>query len=427
MSKIPSCPKHKTPLALSEKKLDFAGTSYTVCIGSCQRCSTQYINRRFMSSNSVTIAGQKYEYLAELPSINAIAAKPEIETTSKRGPASQKLDDIERYFLKAAKEMQHEDEIERLTMRNTSLEQENERLKLQLKSLDAQQKAQQLQDQEQLRMQSERIIRTLAEKHRKELADAVAEYQARINRLNRMHKETLDKVQKTLQEQLNAERLRTATLHQKNAALSQQIEVLTKQHSNSKPPAKQITFIKEKLYVCSGTIRCDKFNHRRENVTAIIDTLKGAPISMTVCHCKDCNLYYIRDVVFDLCREKYGTLLGKFIREPNGMNLGQTANCRELAPESLLHINGYNVNQTVNLSPNERRKILTYVIESRIMDKRDIQNHLSYLIMMGQSNPSKAVAISRWRSDIQWVNDYRAGTQDTVWLSGTAMYKYRKK
>ena len=102
-----------------------------------------------------------------------------------------------------------------------------------------------------------------------------------------------------------------------------------------------------------------------------LTTLKGAPISMTVCHCKDCNLYYIRDVVFDLCREKYGTLLGKFIREPNGMNLGQTSNCRELAPESLLHINGYNVNQTVNLSPDERRKILTYVIESRIMDKRD--------------------------------------------------------
>ena len=94
----------------------------------------------------------------------------------------------------------------------------------------------------------------------------------------------------------------------------------------------------------------------------------------------------------------------------------------ELALELLLHMNGYNVNQIVNSSSNDRHKILSYIIESNIITKQEIKNHLTYLINM---NHRRKVAVERWKSDIQWVNDYHLEEQDLAWLSGTAMYRFR--
>ena len=119
-------------------------------------------------------------------------------------------------------------------------------------------------------------------------------------------------------------------------------------------------------------------------------------------------------------------MLGRFVCLEDGSQLG-LGGYGELAPESLLHMNGYNVNQTVDLSTEERRKILTYVIESRIMNKADIRNHLSFLIKQNQSRPNMSVAVSRWQADMVWVNDYHAGQQSTVWLRGTAMYRHRHR
>lgn len=274
---------------------------------------------------------------------------------------------------------------------------------------------------------SQRIAEDLLSAHKAELNSTVTEYQLRIERLNRLHQSAIDEVQKNAHAELDAERHRVSQLRHDNAALSKQVESLSKQLAKAKGPVRQVVFVDEKLYICGGTIKCEKYSHDIEEVTGIIDTVRGNPVSMTVCHCKSCKLYYVRDTVFESYREKYGSLLGKFVRQADGMKMGLITAYGELAPESLLHMNGYNVNQTDNLSPGERRKILTYVIESHIMSRYDIRNHLSYLVKMNQYNPSKSIAASRWKSGIQWVNDYHIDKQDTVWLSGTAMYKHWHK
>lgn len=427
MAKIPLCPKHKSQLSLSEKTLEFAGFSHSVCVGTCPKCSAKYISQQLMSCSTISIEGQKYEYLASLPKASKSSSHHLVISSTAKEKTAQQMDDIEQYFLNAEKDIVQQETIDSLTA-------ENKALRAQLESVSAQFARAEKKHQEEvdalrseMKTKSEQAVRAFEKKHKEAVEKAVEEYKARIDRLNALHQRNIAEIQQSSKAELEAERRRTTALQQANASLTKQYEALSKQVQNSKTPTKQIVFVNEKLYVCGGTIRCEKFNHRREDVTAIIDTVRGTPVTMTVCHCKDCNLYYVRDMVFESYRDKYGALLGKFVRQADGMKLGQMSTYGELAPESLLHMNGYNVNQTVNLSPSERRKILMYVIESRIMDKHDIRNHLSYLVKMNQSNRSKDVAVSRWLSDIQWVNDYRSGMQDTVWLSGTAMYKYWRK
>ena len=109
------------------------------------------------------------------------------------------------------------------------------------------------------------------------------------------------------------------------------------------------------------------------------------------------------------------------------MTLSKYHKYDKMASESILHINGYNVGQVDNLSVSERHKILTYIIESGIMSKNDIKNHLSYLININQHSSKNATAVSRWKSDIQWANDYHSDSQNIVGLSGTALYRYRHR
>lgn len=119
--------------------------------------------------------------------------------------------------------------------------------------------------------------------------------------------------------ELKNERRSVAALRSTNEVLSKKVDSLTQQLSAARQTTKRVVFVDEKLYVCGGTIRCEKYHLNYENVTGVIDTIKGVPVTMTVSHCRDCRLYFIRDVVFDSCREKYGTLLGKFIRKKDGI------------------------------------------------------------------------------------------------------------
>ena len=412
MAKQIICPKHKEPLAISSKSISFADSSYTVCIGSCPKCSVQYISKHLIPGSGVTIDGQKYVYLSELPSAADVFPKQPNAKEKGSEKKPQNMDDIENYFLAAEKEIQQQEEHDQLVEQNRLLLQQLTRIRRRLTEVESQHQKQ---------------ISDLLSAHKAELNSTVTEYQLRIERLNRLHQSAIDEVQKNAHAELDAERHRVSQLRHDNAALSKQVESLSKQLAKAKGPVRQAVFVDEKLYICGGTIKCEKYSHDIEEVTGIIDTVRGNPVSMTVCHCKSCKLYYVRDTVFESYREKYGALLGKFVRQADGMKMGLITAYGELALESLLHMNGYNVNQTDNLSPGERRKILTYVIESHIMSRYDIRNHLSYLVKMNQYNPSKSIAVSRWKSDIQWVNDYHIDKQDTVWLSGTAMYKHWHK
>ena len=74
--------------------------------------------------------------------------------------------------------------------------------------------------------------------------------------------------------------------------------------------------------------------------------------------------------------------------------------------ESELYCYGYNVNQTENLTTDQRRKILTLLIDNNLMSKNKIMNHLSYLINSRRNMNNFRYAISKWKEDNEFISKY---------------------
>lgn len=353
----------------------------------------------------VIIEGQRYKYLPTLPS-------------SHEEILIDYNDEIDSVPSISEEEMRILKEIEDLKNDKTSLQEQLIMQEQKLNDIEALHSVQ---------------INDLKTKHLEELEQKVRtlkeEYRRKFNEYSTASESNLSQKLIETQKQLKASRQTSAALQNENKILTEKIKKLEQELAEAKAPSKQIIFVDEKLYICGGIIKCEKYNHHHEDVTGLLDTHEGTTIEMTVRHCKDCNLYYIHKTVYESYREKYGALLGNFISVPNGMDLGKDSfiGAGKLAPESILHINGYNVNQKVDLPPEYRRKILTYLIESRILTKSDIREHLEFLINQNKNVPAKSEAVSRWNSDLRWVNDFHHGQQYAVWLNGTALYKNLKK
>ena len=97
---------------------------------------------------------------------------------------------------------------------------------------------------------------------------------------------------------------------------------------------------------------------------------------MTVTYCKDCNRFFISEVSYEYYRKKYGAIIGNIKLEHSNV----TYNGEFLAEESPLHLCGYNVNQQDNYSREERRFIISKIIDRGIMSKYEVINYLEYFI-----------------------------------------------
>lgn len=394
MRKVALCPKHKQPLNLKNETIQLADHSIDLCTGTCPHCDTTYVNHPIMSFSIITIAGRSFKYLPGMPD------KAEIPQESEKDRLIKQL--TEQNASLQFKLAEANKTIEKLNKRDSKYYQEIENS---------------------LRNKMQSKIQNVKKEYEKEIKKQKEQL---LNQQNAKRKDFLE-TQRIFTAKIDSANSHIKMLQSEVAKLSKENESLARQLSQTSEPTPKVVFVNEKLYVCGGVIRCEKHNHERKDVTGIIDTIAGTPITMTVCYCKNCKLYYVKDAVFESYRSRYGTLLGQFVRQEDGMMLGRPSNYGELAPESVLHMNGYNVSQARDLSAAVRRKILAYIIESRIMDKNDIRKHLSYLIKMNRSNPHKEAAVEKWTSDVNWVNDYRSGGQDFVWLSGTAMYRNRQR
>ena len=86
-------------------------------------------------------------------------------------------------------------------------------------------------------------------------------------------------------------------------------------------------------------------------------------------------------------------------------------------PESILHITGYNVGQTDNLSEEVRHKILEYVMESGLMKKREILYLLGEFIKSRESQSNMQLAVSKWKADRDWLRGYSSTGKRLVGIS----------
>ena len=156
------------------------------------------------------------------------------------------------------------------------------------------------------------------------------------------------------------------------------------------------------LYVHSGLLSCQRNKHNVITATAIMVGFEDKKIQMTVKYCKDCNRFFISEVSYAYYRKKYGALIGNIQLEHSNV----TNNGDFLAEESPLHLCGYNVNQQDNYSAEERRFIISKIIDKGIMNKAEVINYLEYFISHNGQQEKNSLALSKWEDDLQFTRRY---------------------
>lgn len=161
------------------------------------------------------------------------------------------------------------------------------------------------------------------------------------------------------------------------------------------------------LYVCKGLISCKKNNHTIESVTGILLGKNGETIKLNTNYCPQCRKCFISYNEYTNYRQRYGALLGN-IKIANGSFVTSDT---DLAEESILHICGYSVSQTDNLSKTERHAVLQYLIDSKVSSKPEIISYLEFFIRRNGKRQNLEEAVRRWKEDINWVRDYQINRQ----------------
>ena len=157
------------------------------------------------------------------------------------------------------------------------------------------------------------------------------------------------------------------------------------------------------LYVYKGLLSCQRKGHHLITATAVMLGLKNKDVRMTVTYCKDCNRFFISEVSYEYYRKKYGAIIGNIKLEHSNV----TYNGEFLAEESPLHLCGYNVNQQDNYSREERRFIISKIIDRGIMSKLEVINYLEYFISHNGQQSRNWLALAKWKEDLQFTRRYQ--------------------
>ena len=139
---------------------------------------------------------------------------------------------------------------------------------------------------------------------------------------------------------------------------------------------------------------------------------------MTVNYCKNCNKFFVNYTTYQLYREQYGILIGNFQFDsddfvaPNGF----------LSEFSPLKLCGYSVSQIEGYSDYERQYIISKIIDKKIMSKSDIVRYLEYFIHMNGKKKGNEIALSKWKSDLEYTLSYNTESQEQFTISEIEQY-----
>ena len=153
--------------------------------------------------------------------------------------------------------------------------------------------------------------------------------------------------------------------------------------------------------------QCSHDNHQIEDVMAKIPVLYDNGdvhlLDIQLAYCKTCNQYYMLKSDFDKIT---GIILCQVLDQTSIGNITQDNDFNALQKQSILFKCGYTVSSQKNLPAEARRIILCSVIESHLMTKSEIKDHLNILIERGKKIPSWKSATTKWEFDKKFIDGY---------------------
>ncbi len=180
------------------------------------------------------------------------------------------------------------------------------------------------------------------------------------------------------------------------------------------------------IYYYKARTRCDIHKHNVVSATAIVRTSKFENVPINVDHCLDCNKHYVNKVSLDCYELKYGEIYACKQNQINKSNFNESGTrfYDRRNEQSILANYGYSVSRLRNLSSRQRAKILLRVIEMGAMSKPQIIDHIEYLIKERSDRNNMKTAISKWKEDLRFINNYKMNNQMVVY--GTVVDKNKQ-
>lgn len=162
------------------------------------------------------------------------------------------------------------------------------------------------------------------------------------------------------------------------------------------------------VIVLNNTLNCNA-NHKINDVVASLPVLDQDGnlnnINVLASYCENCKRYTITKDIFNNIN---GIILCEIINK-----IGISAENKEdmeieLAQhESILYRYGYNVKTSKNLSTKQRHIIIASLVESGIMTRTQVIDHLTGLINRGEKIESWKQAVNKWKQDRYYTQKYK--------------------
>lgn len=156
--------------------------------------------------------------------------------------------------------------------------------------------------------------------------------------------------------------------------------------------------------------------HRLDPVRASVSVLPrdgggAVPVEFDAWWCPKCGRHFMSEGAYVMLK-RMGYICCKVVEERDlGTREEGDGPYGTLAPESVLHMYGYTVNQRDDLTEGERRAIISFVIENRVQTAQEVARLLEWLISQRDGVPGMSVAVGRWRADLDFVRHYHAPTR----------------
>ena len=182
--------------------------------------------------------------------------------------------------------------------------------------------------------------------------------------------------------------------------------------------------------VRTNLFKCFK-NHTVEDIAAevtVVDrkgNIKYPKVHAT--YCPNCNKYFIQQSTYNDLKH-WGIILHRVITHKEFVSGSYMTDnlSNELADESILHIMGYNVSKSDNLSDEQRWTILECIVDNEIASKSKVIAYLNSFIYRNGSKNNMDEAIGKWECDRNHIQKYKMNLNRWVKMGNIHIHRYDK-
>ena len=145
--------------------------------------------------------------------------------------------------------------------------------------------------------------------------------------------------------------------------------------------------------------------HELQEIEGIINVINSSgeilEVKVPIAKCIVCNKYYLHDRQYKKLKA-LGMILCR-IEDKKAQYDVWGNHFSEWNQESILHMYGYNVSSTVNLTETQRHTVLKMLVERKILSRFSIIDHLEFLINLNRDKIGFDAAVKKWEIDVDFL------------------------